>query len=228
MKRRHLGPYTALEMNAMGEQMASGMLCQALAGASASPEASGEPPVLAYMSVGGLLFVREGNYLIRQTAETGPLLVSDAIALYGPLVELVSRPDWNPPAAGIVGYLDCYGTYWKAAPYDGSLVYAVDAAEPSLRYEIERTCGPLTPLVPIGGDHQTALWVPEPEVKQDPEVPSPAPDPLGMFGFDGKWVECSRRTPAGPWCEWRKNTHMLSLGVLVTLAREHTEQVHSG
>lgn len=175
-----------------------------------SSQAAEDVPVVAYMTAGGTLFARAGNRVVRQIPDES-LLVSDVTAHYGPLVELVARPDWRPAPAEVVGYLDVYRNFWKAAPYGGCLM---SGSEEVSRYEIEQDYGPLTPLGPISTD------------PQDKQVAGP--DPLGMFGFEGKWMECSRRSKAGPWCEWRTNTSLLSLGVLVTVAREHAAEAHDG
>jgi len=191
------------------------------AGTATPSRTADDVPVIAYMSAGGILFAREGNYLVRHVADHLSLPVSDAAEHFGPLMELVARPDWRPAPAPIVGYLDVYGAFWGAGEGDTALLCQGQKAGGSMytRHWVEQSHGPLTPLAPVDVEQYPADTVP---------APMAGPDPLGMFGFEGKWMECTRRSKAGPWCEWRKNTSLLSLGVLVTVAQEHAAEAHDG
>lgn len=206
--------------------------------------------VVAYMGGehGRVLLRRDGNRATIYVPSGGPLLISDAAFMYGPLVELVPLDEvetlaaalevqasedvafdawiqrvstWRPPAEIPTlkprVYADATGGLWKVAEHDSNLLWGFGSDEPLTRaMVVSQYGGPLLPLVELAAARQAIAAAPI----------RPGPDVLGTFGFEGKFIECARRTPDGPWCEWRHTLRRLSLLALMELAAAHAEEVH--
>lgn len=127
------------------------------------------------------------------------------------------RTEQEVPVIRPVLFTDASGGVWRQSEVDTALVWPFGGGEPRPKTDVVREVGPLLGMVAL------------PDVRAViASVPLPPPAPLGMIGFEGKRAECTRRTPAGEWCEWRVSTHRLSLAALVELAAAHMREVHGG